>query len=223
MYNAIMDLCMPWRDSGCIYRKKAFIFLYEFYSKKFNVIVEDGSDKYGNFNLSAARNNAVKKVNGDILIIIDACNYLSYEQIYDSVDAATKNHMLIKPFNFLGYLTEESTHRIYQGDEEKLNYKNITSWDLCSSHGGPVLDFGGSFVIKKISYQIIGGMNENFIGWGNEDREFCEISRNIFGQHIEVSGKNNHLYHPIPEGQTLSQNNKDLLYYVKNEGKRKNV
>lgn len=182
------QVVLPWRDAGCSYRKHHFDFLLNYYSQEFDVIVADNE---GDFNRSAARNFGVEQTTSDVVVIIDADNYIPYTQIHEAVRVATRSNNLVKPFQWFGYLTEESTALFYELHENPVVDFEPTYVDP------PQQDFtGGAYVMKKFLWQEVGGMDEGFIGWGAEDDAFhllCK-SKGIKARYVE--GRDYHLYHP---------------------------
>lgn len=180
----MQELIIPWRDSGCETRLKHFINLYNFYCQYFNVVI---ADNIGRFNRSAARNSGVERSNQEIVVVVDADNFISPKQIYDAIDLA-KDNVLAKPFQWFGYLDEESTKKFYGGVRElsSLNFEN-----------DPRKKFkGGAYVMKRSLWVEIGGMDEGFIGWGGEDDAFhirC-VENSIKTKYVD--GFCYHLFHP---------------------------
>ncbi len=203
------QIVIPWRDAGCTYRKHHFDFLYDYYSKEFDVIIADND---GEFNRSAARNSGVDKTESSVAVIIDADNYIDHKQIYNAVEKAEKVDKLVKPFTWFGYLTEESTDLFY---------------DL---YDNPVIDFepgyidpphnsftGGAYVMKKSIWQAIGGMDEGFIGWGAEDDAFHILCKKKLGRTHSVEGNDFHLYHPAHRVTSEYNYDKLMREYVRNK------
>lgn len=180
------QIILPWRDAGCEYRRKHFEYLYDFYSREFDVVV---GDKDGEFSRSGARNAGVSKSESEVAVIIDADNYIPIDQIKLAIKYARRRRGLVKPSKFFGYLTEEATDRFYEcGEIEKVD-------DMYMSP--PVMDFsGGAYVIRKDLYEEIGGFDEGFIGYGAEDDAFHALCTSKLGRISYVGGMNYHLYHP---------------------------
>lgn len=178
------QVIIPWRYSGCEIRLRHFTNLYNFYSKYFDVIV---ADNIGRFNRSAARNSGVERCNQDIVVVLDADNLISPKQIHDAIDLA-EDGVLAKPFEWFGYLDEESTKKFYGGVRE------ISS---LSFESDPRKSFkGGAYVMKRSLWVEIEGMDEGFIGWGGEDDAFhikCRTN-NIPVKYVD--GFCYHLFHP---------------------------
>jgi predicted glycosyltransferase involved in capsule biosynthesis len=180
------QVILPWRDSGCEYRRKHFEYLHDFYSKEFDVVIGDND---GNFNRSGARNAGVSKSESEVSIIIDADNYIPIDQIKLAVKYARRRRGLVKPSKHFGYLTEEATQEFYKHDE----IVNLS--DMYMSP--PVANFaGGAYVIRKELYQDLGGFDEEFIGYGAEDDAFHLTCLSGLGRITYVPGMNYHLYHP---------------------------
>ena len=182
------QIVLPWRDAGCSYRKHHFDFLVEYYSKEFDVIIADND---GEFNRSAARNVGVEKTENEVAVIIDADNYIPYEQIYNAVRVASRSDRLVKPFQNFGYLTEESTALFYE-------FLNNPVVDFEPTYiDPPITDFtGGAYVMKKSLWKYVGGMDEGFIGWGAEDDAFHLLCKKHRIPIRYVEGYDYHLYHP---------------------------
>lgn len=193
------DLILPWRDSGCLFRRRHFEFIRNYYSKEFNVIIADNE---GKFDVATARNNGVRQSTSDVVVIFDADTYVDYESIYAAIFATQLYGGLIKPFTIFGYMDEESTERFYEGERNfsSLKFQNDPSRDFQ----------GGAWIINKEQYWLIGGMDENFPGWGAEDDAFHLICRKTFGPEIWVGGFGYHLYHPAHR-VTSKENYKRLV------------
>jgi predicted glycosyltransferase involved in capsule biosynthesis len=180
------QIIIPWRDMDCIYRRKHFDFLVDYYSQEFDVILGDNE---GDFNRSAARNAGVEKSTSAISVVIDADNFIKHQHIYEAIELAKQKNALVKPFKYFGYITEESTDKFY----EFFGLADI-HYDFINE---PQRGFtGGAYVMKKSLWQSIGGMDEGFIGWGAEDDAFHIIVEKKLGKIFYGSGTDIHLYHP---------------------------
>ena len=199
------QIIIPWRHMDCIYREKHFNFLVEYYSQEFDVILGDHD---GDFNRSAARNAGVEKSNSEISVIIDADNYIPINQIHNAIKVAKRSNSLVKPFTWFGYLTEESTDLFYE------IYNSVIDFEPTYIQP-PQKDFtGGAYVMKKSLWKKLGGMDEEFIGWGAEDDAFhllCK-SRGLPIRYVE--GYDYHLYHPAHRVTSEFNYNKLMTEYV---------
>jgi len=200
------QIVIPWRSMDCIYRQKHFNFLVEYYSQEFDVILGDND---GDFNRSAARNAGVNKSTSNVSVIIDADNYIPIDQVVNAIRVATRRPALVKPFQGFGYLTEESTNLFYEF------YEN--SWmDFEPTYiQPPQNDFtGGAYVMQKELWQKLGGMDEEFVGWGAEDDAFHLLCKNSGVPTRYVEGYDYHLYHPAHRVTSEYNYNKLMMEYV---------
>lgn len=181
------QIIIPWRSIGCAYRDKHFNFLVEHYSQEFEVIVGDSP---GDFNRSAARNAGVNKSSSEVAVVLDADNYIPIEQIKNAIKVAKRRRCLVKPFKWFGYLTEESTDLFYELYNSPIDF-HPTYIDPPSDSFN-----GGCYVINKELWQKLGGMDEEFVGWGGEDDAFHLICKNSGVKITYVDGYDYHLFHP---------------------------
>lgn len=200
------QIIIPWRDVDCVYRRKHFNFLVNYYSQEFDVIFGDYD---GEFNRSAARNGGVEKSNSEISVIIDADNYIPLQQIHNAIRAASRSDSLVKPFKYFGYLTEESTNGFYECQE-------ILGVDFSPTYIQPPQDnfTGGAYVMKKSMWLELGGMDEGFVGWGAEDDAFHLLCKNNGIKIRYVDGYDYHLYHPAYRVTSEYNYNKLMEEYV---------
>lgn len=200
------QIIIPWRDMDCIYRRRHFNFLYDYYSQEFDIILGDND---GDFNRSAARNRGVEETQSDVAVIIDADNFIPHEQIHYAIKRASRNDLLVKPFHSFGYLTEESTEDFYN------SYPKIELSYVPKYIDPPQSDFtGGAYVMKKSLWMDLGGMDEGFIGWGAEDDAFHLICKNSGIGIRYVGGFDYHLYHPAHRVTSEYNYNKLMTEYV---------
>lgn len=213
-------IVIPWRDSGCPFRKKHFDFLLKYYSSISKTIISDSNKEI--FNRSEARNNGVKKCNSDIIMVVDADNYISKNQIEKSIDILKNKNSIIRPFNSIHYLNEEATERFYRSPKKFTVKENDHTYmipEMISPYNS-----GGAYILKKQMWEKVGGMDEGFIGWGVEDSAFNIHSRHFFGDHIFIEGPNYNLYHPAERVVSIQSLDRYHQLYIKEkifEEKRK--
>ena len=207
------QIIIPWRDTGEPWRARHFQFLVDYYGQEFDIVIGDHA---GEFNRSAARNAGVKKSYSSVSVIIDADNYIPIDQIKYAIRKAAKDH-LVKPFNFFGYLTEESTNLFYDmWDNPAVDFEP-TYLDP------PQQDFtGGAYVMNRNLWLDLGGMDEGFIGWGAEDDAFHLLCANEGIPVRYIDGYDYHLYHPAFRQTSEYNYNKLMKEYVRgNKSSRK--
>ena len=182
---------MPWRDTGDPYRRAHFWYLRRYYERAgFRVVVGDSP---GEFNRAAARNAGVKAATADVVAVVDADNLIPPQHIERAADLASLGGGWAKPFSRFGYLSPEATDWVYavEGAEDSSTIRLTWEGD------GPQADFnGGAYVISRLAWALVGGMDEAFTGWGAEDDAFTITATRVLGQPHIVDGLAVHLWHP---------------------------
>jgi predicted glycosyltransferase involved in capsule biosynthesis len=190
--NNDFTITIPWRDSGCYHRKRHLSFLIEYYSKLTGVILVDSTHEI--FNRANSRNECVNQSPTEILMVVDADNFIYHHQIIDGLQEFKKNKIITRPFNSIHYLNSDATERFYQDLD---NFSPISSdHEYMPPSNIKIINSGGAYITDKKSWFSIGGMDEKFIDWGLEDLAFNEKYRYYYeDQHI-INGPNYNLYHP---------------------------
>lgn len=126
---------------------------------------------------------------GDILVPSDyaALAWYRLRHGYDAID--------LKRFGF--YLSEGDTQKFF---DEQLTIAGATTASIVQN-----LVAGGSIAIRRDAFLRVGGMDEEFVGWGGEDNEFWERIQTLnvwpFGCLPYV-----HLWHPAQTGKYQDDN-----------------
>lgn len=196
-----------------MYRKKHFDYLVSYYSDHFDIILGDNE---GEFNRSAARNRGVEQSSSEIVVVIDADNYIPIIQINNAIRAASRKDFLVKPFKWFGYLTEHSTDLFYE-------YNGIM--DMSFEYLDPPQEMftGGAYVMRRDLWLSLGGMDEGFVGWGAEDDAFHLLCKKKGIRVKYIEGFDYHLYHPAHRVTSEFNYNKLMEEYVKNGNKSSRV
>ena len=185
-----MDLVIPWRDSGDPYRRAHFWFLRRYYEQAgLRVVV---GDHPGEFNRSAARNAGVRAATADVVAVVDADNIITPANLERAADLAWLGGGWAKPFTHFGYLSQQSTDHWYAAEDS-----TVDSFPLTWEGDGPQERFnGGAYVMARVTWLALGGMDEAFTGWGAEDDAFTIAATRALGQPHLVPGLACHLWHP---------------------------
>lgn len=207
-----VEVIMPWRDSGCPARKRAFDFVYSLYSREYPVrLCDAGGDE---FNRAATRNAGVAESSADVVIVADADLFVPLSQIRTAVEVAASTRLQVRPFTQFGHLRENGTVQfIEREDHSMITHERFNT--LATLWPGV---HGGVFVIQRSLWLEAGGMDERFTGWGGEDNAFNAVCEEMFGPVHLVQGYAYHLFHPTR--RRMSADNAALLdsYLRKREG-----
>ena len=144
---------------------------------------DGGNDGY---NRSAAFNLGARHARGGVLLLHD--NDMLIPTIYckEVVALTREGYDALNIKRYVFYLGREDTERVTESIE---NLRMCTPLYIVQN-----LEAGGSMAITKDAYMTVGGMDENFIGWGGEDNEFwkrCSVLKGWIWGYTPVI----HLWH----------------------------
>lgn len=127
-----------------------------------------GREKY---NRSAAFNLGSRQASGRILLLHDNDMIIPTNYCYQIVSLHKLGYEALNIKRFVFYLSKDDTKKVL------TSVQNIS---CCSPlYIVQNLEAGGSVAISKEAYTYIGGMDEDFVGWGGEDNEFWERCSNL--------------------------------------------
>ncbi len=147
-----------------------------------------GEDTSEHFNISLARNDAAQKA-GDwnIAVILDSDTLVSPEQISAGIELARKTDAVTYPFTERWELDDVGTNMFLK--DENSNWQQ---------HAGLYqrVPLGGCIIVTRKLWDIVGGFDPGFIGWGHEDGAFMLACTVLGKQEMQrVPGKVLHLEH----------------------------
>lgn len=161
------------------------------------IFQESNGGKEG-YNRSAAFNLGAKNSNGELLLLHDNDMLVPALYCHDILKLAHEGYEVLNAKRFVFYLNRRDTRMVIS------SIKNLV---LCTPlHVVQNLEAGGSMAITRESYIRIGGMDENFVGWGGEDNELwkrCTILRRWIWGYAPII----HLWH---ESQPLKEDLQNL-------------
>lgn len=200
-----VEIIIPWRDSGCEYRKRSLNFLYNLYEKHFGSVLLSDSDTH-EFNRSRARNLGALSSSSEIIVISDADLFVPIPQLEAAIDKAQTYRNQIRPFSEFGHMNRRSTEFFMsQPVPEEISESKFRSMSTV----WPGLH-GGTFVMNRELWLSVGGMDENFTGWGGEDNAFNIRCEQYLGCPVGVlDGYAFHFFHPYH--RRMSRKNSLLL------------
>ena len=150
---------IPWRETKSRLPVKNYVGAW--YSKNLpeaKIIYSDSS--YKHFNLSASRNAGAKlALDYDIVIHNDADTIPNIESLLEGIKQTYKTGYFCNPYDNYHMINTANTYRILSGLEtpESSDYEQI--------HGA----CSGVIITTPKTWELVGGFDENFLGWGYED------------------------------------------------------
>ena len=167
------------------------------------ILSEDKSDQgWTSFCKSKYINLGVKRSTRSVLLITDIDVVLPRGSILKAVKALDKN-CLVVPYNLLYKLSSSSSERIL-GNLPTKRMPNVplslqTAVSL-TKRWHPQ----GISVITRENFDLAGGYDERFVGWGSEDSAFqSAVNTMCEGGFLQLEGIAYHLKHPIVKDRHL--------------------
>ncbi|MDK2587505.1 galactosyltransferase-related protein [Romboutsia sedimentorum] len=149
---------------------------------------------------SASINNAVRKSNREILLIVDADIIMSIEDLEKAINKVYDKG-IVAPSRLVKF-SENATNKILQNNDfnvaDSLIDNNTQVFNSISS---------GICIIKKEIFKKCGGYDEIFKGWGNEDIAFSMCMHRVNGPIYRMPDFTMyHLYHQLDNNHINSDN-----------------
>lgn len=171
---------IPYRP-GDAYRIAAWEYVSHWW-EQFQYPVYVGAGPDGLMNRSAARNKAARMGDWDVGIFADADTIGEPELIPRAVEAAAAGK-LAYPFTEFEGLSAVGTRNLINGSGKRQVIKRKR------------LSPGGILAVSRELFDLVGGYDEAFQGWGYEDLAFAYAVGTFAETHREP-GTITHLWHP---------------------------
>jgi hypothetical protein len=197
------------RDKNLYYIKKR----YETLMPDVELII--GEDASEPFNHSRAVNRAAAKATGDLFMVVDADVFFGTKLI-DIIIQNEAFHPWIIPFSQGFKLSPKGSEEVLKSGQIKLP-TSFAEVDIESN-----CNFYGAFmnVMSREAFELVGGQDERFYGWGGEDESFARALDTLAGPHFRLYEPIFHLWHPPVEYYHSYRTKNDELKerYIKNFG-----
>jgi len=139
------------------------------------------------YNRSAALNAGVRQSRGQVLILHDHDMLVPADYAAEAWRLYEEGYEVMQLKRFVFYLDQASTHRVFAAG----TVLNRPVFERVVEN----MEGGASLAISAKACEALGGMDEEFIGWGGEDNEFWDrcLTRKVwdYGYLPFV-----HLWHP---------------------------
>jgi hypothetical protein len=188
-----ISVLIPFRsDSGGYHDLNLSYILKRYYTllPEVEVIVGRSAEE-GLFNKAKAVNQAAEQATGDLLMIADADVFFGTKLI-DKIAAIADQHPWIVPFDRCYRLTQKISRDVTKTGEILLPKQiHLNEVETIMSYVGALIN-----VVPRWAFEKAGGMDERFVGWGEEDGSFAKALDTLAGKHFRMKEAIFHLWHP---------------------------
>lgn len=166
-----VTVCIPWRPQPS--RLKPYRRVRDFWEQTGWPIVEADSDPGRHFNLAQARNNAVRQVSTEFVVVADADVIPQLENVFIALDGLGEE--IIWPYTLHRYISGD-----WEGDPFDAPVVQLDGMPPQPPDG--YKEWTGSLYVARLeSYWRIGGFDERFTSWGGEDSCFRIAANTLVG------------------------------------------
>ena len=183
--SATVRFVVPWRPDGEA-RNDLWAFTRARWERSFpeiDLVTSPGPD--GPFNRSAAINDAARG-EWDLAVVLDADVLAEPEQVEDALERAGATGRLTLGFERFVGLTPNMSKLLMKG--------YVGDWNRGARFRSEFHE-SSIVVVPRPLWDGIGGFDERFVGWGQEDVAFVQAARVLGGQIERVGGDVFHLWH----------------------------
>lgn len=177
------SIMVPWR-AGDPDRERAWEYVRTRMGKE-PIPVDADPDKP--FSRAASRNRAMEIAPDPIVIIHDA-DMLVPEDAYDDIARMCCGRRMTIGYTEYRALSRRSTRRVIDHGADPFAETpagTTTGWSL-----------GGIIGMRKATWNLVGGMDERFRGWGCEDTAFAHAASIVLPKTWRSPNPAVHLWHP---------------------------
>lgn len=175
-------VCTPWVDMGCPWRALAKEWTQRHWDSV-GVEVVYGTSEGEPVNRAAARNDAARKTDADVIVFADADTWIEADAFTLMVLCAADTNRLVHGYTRHVKLEKRTTLRLYNGE-------HVRAGTFVANQPSGVI------AVSRELLELIGGHDERFVGWGGEDRAFQLACNAIAGMGSRISGDSYHCWHP---------------------------
>jgi hypothetical protein len=181
------------------------------------LIVGEDPDRCQAFSKSVAVNRGVAKSKGDVLVIVDADGFLPAEDVLHCAREIRNARKRGKRLWFMPYrkffrLSNEATKRLLHSNPykpfsfpEDMDPEDVLN--LSDARPTVAHRYGALIqILPREAFDIMGGWDPRFRGWGGEDHAAMRATDTLYGPHKTLPGRVLHLWHPM-----LGNNGKEDL------------
>lgn len=184
----IIRFVTPRRSDGG-WRDRLWEFCSAYWRREFPdwQLVEGHHDE-GPFNRSAAINRGADG-EWDVLVILDGDVVCDPDRVRLAAESAHATGKLTLPYNKRHLLSRPGTRRIVDG-------RHTGAWDRFINATEGRRHYSSIVCVPRALWDLVGGFDERFEGWGGEDDAFHSACKVLGGGFERLKGPVWHLWHP---------------------------
>lgn len=158
------------------------------------------------FSKTAAWNKGMARVEGDVVVLLDADALISAHTIRSAAEKIRASRrrglkLWIVPYRNLYRLTSEATDRIIYADGHNNPYEYDVVPPLSDVEDANTSAYGHRYgamcmIIPVEAYDAIGCFDERFKSWGGEDISTLRALDTLYAKHKTLKANIFHLWHP---------------------------
>jgi len=188
-----LSVLVAWRDPGN--RQAVWEYVQSRYARflpdaEICVGTDDGVDP---FHKTLALNRAAERASGDVYMVADADSWAPSSSIEDGLRAVQDGHW-VRPWNLKLKIGQLDTGRVLENSDWN---GEVDDWmngprrmeNLNTYWAAPPI------MMSRDQFEAVGGLDERFRGWGQEDEAFALTLRALFGRQVSIRGYCVHLFH----------------------------
>lgn len=163
-------------------------------------VVEASDDGEDPFHKTVALNDAARRASGDVFMVLDADTWVYSERVRLAMLRVEETEHWVRPYHSKVKLLSRDTEQILEQPDWDGQVDGITEFEARTTYWP-----APPFLIPRRMWEAVGGHDERFRGWGQEDEAFALTVRALYGPPWVIRGPAVHLYHP-----RIGKSGKDL-------------
>lgn len=178
------------------------------------LVLQTGDGTAGAFEQSRAINRAAERAAGDTFVIVDADVALEAQWVWEAANLVESGEAKwILPQRYR-QLTAVATDQILN-----LHPAAPIPPELPTEWLGDGVSWTGGVVLRREAFDVVGGYEERFGGWGGNDVSLGAALDTLWGPLTRLEGEATHLWHPRTGLDAQPQPSHDLMYrYINARG-----
>jgi hypothetical protein len=190
-------ILIPADVSGDPWRARALDYVQTWYARHFpSVPLHLGAPAAGDpWSKGAAVADALTRApaGAQVLVLADADSFmLNPADLADAVELVIAGKPWCVPHRSVYRLRDKETARL----EDAPELKPRLGWTCRPVYEGP--PGGGITVLNREAFDLVGGVDPRFLGWGGEDVALGWALDTLIGPAVRLEGRLVHLWHPHP-------------------------